>query len=71
MLAVSVWKLETVSGPKPARPAAIHQDGDFGDVIGMDVAYWTGNSGQQHMFTHSLDEATLFQQAACSHWAYS
>ncbi|OLP76195.1 Copia protein [Symbiodinium microadriaticum] len=24
------------------RPAAIHLDADFGDVIGMDVAYWSG-----------------------------
>ena len=44
--------LETVSGPKPARPASIHQDGDFGDVIGMDVAYWTGNNGQQYMLIY-------------------
>ena len=58
--------LETVSGPKPARPAAIHQDGDFGDVIGMDVAYWTGNNGQKYMFTHILDEATLFHQATAT-----
>ena len=44
--------VETVPGPKPARPASIHVDGDFGDVVGMDVAYWTGKSGQQYMFTH-------------------
>ena len=29
----------------------------------MDVAYWTGKSGQQYMFTHIIDEATLFHQA--------
>ena len=58
--------LETVPGPKLARPASIHVDGDFGDVVGMDVAYWTGKSGQQHMFTHIIDEATLFHQATAT-----
>ena len=58
--------VETVPGPKPARPASIHVDGDFGDVVGMDVAYWTGKSGQQYMFTHIIDEATLFHQATAT-----
>ena len=58
--------LETVPSVKPARPASIHLDGDFGDVAGMDVAYWTGRAGQQHLFTHVIDEATLFQQAVAS-----
>ena len=58
--------LESVSGPKPARPAAIHVDADFGDVIGMDVAYWSWQSGHKYMFTHILDEATLFHQATAS-----
>ena len=55
--------LETVSQPKLSRPAKIHVDGDFGDVVGMDVAYWTNSEGRTFMFTHILDEATLFQQA--------
>ena len=58
--------LETVPSLKPSRPASIHQDGDFGDVVGMDVAYWTGRAGQQHLFTHVIDEATLFQQAVAT-----
>ena len=58
--------LETVPSLKPSRPASIHLDGDFGDVVGMDVAYWTGKAGQQHVFTHVVDEATLFQQAVAT-----
>ena len=58
--------LETVPSLKPSRPASIHLDGDFGDVVGMDVAYWTGRAGQQHLFTHVIDEATLFQQAVAT-----
>ena len=54
---------ETTSLPKLSRPSAIHSDGDFGDVIGMDVAYWTNSAGKTFMFTHVLDEATLFEQA--------
>ena len=55
--------LETVPQPHLSRPASVHLDGDFGDVIGMDVAYWTNAAGRKFMFTHVLDEATLFQQA--------
>ena len=54
---------ETVSLPKLSRPSAVHVDGDFGDTIGMDVAYWTNSAGKTFMFTHVLDEATLFEQA--------
>ena len=57
---------ETMSSTKASRPAAIHPDGDFGDVIGMDVAYWTNASGQRFLFTHIVDEATLFQQAVAT-----
>ena len=49
--------------PKLSRPSAVHVDGDFGDTIGMDVAYWTNSAGKTFMFTHVLDEATLFEQA--------
>ncbi|CAE7260010.1 GIP [Symbiodinium sp. CCMP2592] len=48
------------------KPAAIHLDADFGDVLGMDVAYWSGQSGHKYMFTHILDEATLFHQATAT-----
>ncbi|CAE7759462.1 GIP [Symbiodinium sp. CCMP2456] len=48
------------------KPAAIHLDADFGDVIGMDVAYRSGQSGRQYMLTHILDEATLLHQATAS-----
>ena len=58
--------LESVSGPKPARPAAIHLDADFGDVLGMDVAYWSGQTGVKYMFMHILDEAMLFHQATAT-----
>ena len=58
--------LETVPSVKPSRPASIHFDGDFGDVVGMDVAYWTGRARQQYLFTHVVDEATLFQQAVAA-----
>ena len=57
---------ETSVGPKLARPSTIHVDGDFGDVIGMDVAYWTSAQGKKYMFTHVLDEATLFHQAVAT-----
>ena len=35
-------------GPKLARPSSIHVDGDFGDVIGMNVAYWTSHVHPYH-----------------------
>ena len=57
---------ETISSTKASRPATIHQDEDFGDVIGMDVEYWTNASGQRFLFTHIVDEATLFQQAVAT-----
>ena len=55
--------LEMVAKQKPSRPSAIHVDRDFGDTIGMDVAYWTNGGGKQFMFTHVVDEGTLFQMA--------
>ena len=55
--------IETVAQPKVSRPSHIHRDGDFGDTLGMDVAYWTNQAGQKFLFTHIIDEATLFHQA--------
>ena len=37
--------LEMVAKQKPSRPSTIHVDRDFGDTIGMDVAYWTKQWG--------------------------
>ena len=54
--------LETLPAPKLARPSAIHCDGDFGDTIGIDCAFWTNSAGQTFRFMHVLDEATLFHQ---------
>ena len=55
--------LESVPKPKSARPSAIHGDGDFGDVLGLDVAYWKSRQGQTYMFTHAICESTLFHMA--------
>ena len=55
--------LETSQQPKLARPSAVHLDGDFGDTLGMDVAYWTNSTGSKFLFTHIIDEATLYHQA--------
>ena len=51
--------LETVPAQKASQPAAIHDDGDLGDTIGMDVACWTNREGKTSMFTHIVDESTL------------
>ncbi|CAE7262600.1 RE1 [Symbiodinium natans] len=56
--------LETVPTQKLARPATIHTHRDFNDTIGMDVAYWTNSGGKKFLFTHIVDEGTLFQQAS-------
>ena len=45
------------------RPSAIHGDGDFGDVLGVDVAYWKNGQGQTLLFTHVMCESTLFHMA--------
>ena len=56
--------LESVPKPKTARPSTIHVDGDFGDTLGMDVAYWKNSKGRMFMFTHVICEHTLFHMAA-------
>lgn len=46
--------------PRQARPSAIHDARDFGDMISIDGITWTGQEGQQYHFVHMLDHSTLF-----------
>ena len=57
--------LENVS-PKLARTAAIHDPGDFGDIISMDGITWTNKTGDRFHFYHFVDQATTFQTAIVS-----
>ena len=43
-----------------ARPAAIHDDLGFNEVIGVDTAVWANHQGQQYLLTHVIDEGMLF-----------
>ena len=52
--------------PRIARPSAIHEHGDFGDVIAMDGITWTNKQGEQFHFYHFLDQSTLYHTAVCS-----
>ena len=52
--------------PKAARPGAIHEHGDFGDVISMDGITWTNQKGDQFHFYHFIDQSTLYHTAICS-----
>ena len=47
-----------------ARPAAIHDDLGFNQVVGMDSAVWTNHRGRQFTFSHVIDEGTLFHLGA-------
>ena len=55
--------VESQAGFQSTRPAAIHDNIGFNEVVGMDMAYWTGSSGVRYAFVHFLDEGTLFHQA--------
>ena len=55
---------ESQKGFEPVRPAAIHRDIGFNEVVGMDTATWTNHVGQQFMFAHVIDEGTLFHLGA-------
>ena len=55
--------VESQRGFQSTRPAGIHDNIGFNEVVGMDVAYWTGRSGVRYPFVHFLDEGTLFHQA--------
>ena len=52
--------------PKLARPAAIHEPMDFGDVVSMDGITWTNSRGDQFHFYHFLDQAMSYHTAVCS-----
>ena len=51
---------ESKVGFESARPAAIHDDLGFNEVVGVDTAVWSNHLGQQFSFTHVVDEGTLF-----------
>ena len=55
--------IESQRGFQLSRPAAIHDDLGFNEVLGMDMAFWKGKNGVSHGFVHFIDEGTLFQQA--------
>ena len=52
--------------PSIARPSAIHDMQDFGDVVSMDGISWTNNKGQNFHFYHFVDQSTSFQTAVVS-----
>eukprot|EP00435_Cladocopium_sp_Y103_P017364 s1359_g4.t1 len=56
--------VESQRGFQLSRPAAIHDELSFNDVVGMDVK---GQQGVTHAFVHFLDEGTLFHQALPCH----
>ena len=55
---------ESKRGFEASRPAVIHEDLGFHQVVGMDTAVWTNGVGQQFSFTHIIDEGTLFHLGA-------
>eukprot|EP00435_Cladocopium_sp_Y103_P063516 s1136_g25.t1 len=54
--------LET-SQPKLARPSAIHDPVDFGDVVSMDEIVWGNREGEQFRFYHFVDQSTMYHTA--------
>lgn len=52
--------------PSIARPSAIHESHDFGDVVSMDGVSWSNQNGQQFHFYHFVDQSTSFQTAIAS-----
>ena len=51
---------ESKRGCESSRPAVIHESLEFNQVVGLDTAVWTSGNGVQYMFTHIIDEGTLF-----------
>ena len=54
---------QELKGPTIARPSAIHEPCDFGDVVSMDGVVWTNSQGDKFFFYHFLDQSTMFQTA--------
>ena len=52
--------------PVAPRPAVVHEERDFGDVVSMDGVTWTNKAGTQFHFYHFVDHSTTFQTAFCS-----
>lgn len=52
-----------MKGPELAKPSAIHEELDFGDVIGMDGIKWTNSVGKQFFCYHFVDQGTTFHTA--------
>ena len=55
---------ETKAGPDATRPATIHENLGFNQVVGMDTATWTSSAGKRFQFSHVIDEGTLFHVGA-------
>ena len=54
------------SVPAISRAGAIHEAGDFGDVISIDGVTWTKKTGTQFYIYHMLDQSTLCHTAVVS-----
>eukprot|EP00435_Cladocopium_sp_Y103_P062589 s281_g24.t1 len=54
--------LET-SQPKLARPSAIHDPVDFGDIVSMDEIVWSNKEGERFRFYHFIDQSTMYHTA--------
>ena len=52
-----------LKGPEIAKPSAIHEQVDFGDLISMDGIKWTNKTGKQFFFYHFVDRSTTFHVA--------
>lgn len=46
--------------PVVPRPAVVHEERDFGDVVSMDGVTWTNKAGKRY---HFVDHSTTFQTA--------
>ena len=55
---------ESKRGFELSRPAVIHDDLGFNQVVGVDTCVWTSGTGHQYSFTHVIDEGTLFHVGA-------
>ena len=51
---------ESRQGYLLSRPAAIHKNLGFNEVVGLDKAFWTNDGGVTFGFFHVLDEGNPF-----------